>query len=68
MAGPSGMLEAHIWQQILDISLETAEYIAQSILRRYKVLPDRHFAAWKPIIIYYFIALQLGTRRSLVWT
>ena len=42
------MLEARIWQQILDISLETAGYIAQSILRRYKVLPDRHFAAWQP--------------------
>lgn len=34
-----------IWQQILQIALETAEYIAMSISRRFKVLPDRHFEA-----------------------
>lgn len=35
--------KAVVWQQILDIGLETAEYIAQAIGRRFKVLPDRHF-------------------------
>eukprot|EP00437_Effrenium_voratum_P011237 CAMPEP_0181424312 /NCGR_PEP_ID=MMETSP1110-20121109/14579_1 /TAXON_ID=174948 /ORGANISM="Symbiodinium sp., Strain CCMP421" /LENGTH=498 /DNA_ID=CAMNT_0023547465 /DNA_START=31 /DNA_END=1527 /DNA_ORIENTATION=- len=35
--------KAMIWQQILDISMDTAEYISRSIRRRYKVMPDRHF-------------------------
>ncbi|CAK9089249.1 unnamed protein product [Durusdinium trenchii] len=35
--------KAVIWQQIVDIALETSEYIAQSISRRFKVTPDQHF-------------------------
>ena len=46
-ASPSTVFwKAALWQQILDIALDTAEYISHSISRRFKVMPDRHFDAW----------------------
>eukprot|EP00933_Yihiella_yeosuensis_P069426 TRINITY_DN7595_c0_g3_i1.p1 TRINITY_DN7595_c0_g3~~TRINITY_DN7595_c0_g3_i1.p1 ORF type:complete len:541 (+),score=136.61 TRINITY_DN7595_c0_g3_i1:62-1684(+) len=35
--------KAMIWQQILQISAETAQYIAKSIKKNYTVQKDRHF-------------------------
>merc|ERR1712061_334354 len=32
-----------LWEQILTIAADTTRYIAQGVLRNFKVAPDRHF-------------------------
>jgi len=33
----------NLWQQILNIAIDTARYIAQGVLKKSTIVPDRHF-------------------------